>query len=358
MHDHDINESLELLYSSPEDAVRGINQVLSLLGREPRDTLESVVRNHQLMSALARLLGDDSYQPIEMIFSLGKLFLSLTLIEDFHQILSNHRVGALALGLVELEVKRARHRECWSTSPTVDSAEPSNSVIDPTSRSRIFSKKQERVLFIFLSILDNLADDPAVLKKMMKKSLVGLLVKLTHQKSSQNLIVTLSILNKSTALADISSDIMSPECRAISQLTSFLSVSQHSLVHESLTTLFNMSFHQECLSLISAENIHFQLVSLLQKNSLCGASLKLMYRLTLRDEDRRKFHEAKFTPYLLKLLLRISPDEELDRSVAGLLVNVSAEPFSMLPGLDYATQSYVDYVANPSKVDDISPSLL
>jgi hypothetical protein len=339
--DHVINESLELLYGSPEDAVGGINQVLSLLGKEPHDTLESVVQNHQLMSALARLLGDDSNQPIEMIFSLGKLFLSLTLIEDFHKILSSHRVGALTLGLVELEVKRARHRGCGSTSPTADSTGPSNCFIDLTSRSHIFSKKQERVLFVLLSILDNLADDPVVLKKMTKKSLVGLLIQLIHQKSSENLFVSISILNKSSVLADISNDFTRPGCRAIPQLTHLLSVPQNSLVHESLITLFNISFHQECLNLISAEEIHCQLVSLMQNNSLCSASLKLMYRLSLKDEDRQKFHEAKITPYLLKLVLR-SADEELDRAVAGLLVNVSVEPFFMLLGLNHANKSNVD----------------
>ena len=320
--DHVINESLELLYGSPEDAIEGTNRVLSLLGREPHDTLESIVQNHQLMSALARLLGDDSNQPIELIFSLGKLFLSLTLIEDFHQILSSHRVGALTLGLVELEVKRARHRV--STLPTADSAGSSNCFVDLTSRSsHLFSKKQERILFVFLSILDNLADDPAVLKKMTKKSLVGLLIQLIHQKSPENLYVSVSILNKISVLVETPSDLSRAGCGAISRLAHLLSVPQNALVHEALIALFNTSFHLECFNLISAEKIHLQLMALVKKNSLRSASLKLIYRLTLRDENRQKFQEAKITPYLLKLLLSVSANEELDKAVAGILLNVS-----------------------------------
>ena len=48
-------------------------KIAVLVGKEPTDTLERVVLNHQLMSALARLLGDDSNQTIELVFSLGKL---------------------------------------------------------------------------------------------------------------------------------------------------------------------------------------------------------------------------------------------------------------------------------------------
>jgi hypothetical protein len=51
--DQIINGLLELLYGSQEDVTKGINQVLTLVGKEPTDTLESIAQNHQLMSALA-----------------------------------------------------------------------------------------------------------------------------------------------------------------------------------------------------------------------------------------------------------------------------------------------------------------
>lgn len=156
-HQRIINESLELLYGDHGDVINGINQLCK------SELLEDIVQNHQLMSALARLLGDDTNRPLEMLFLLGKLFLSLSMIIDFHQILLNQRVGALTLAVVELEVKRAQQRIGTDSSSTF-------------SGQLYFSKQQGRVLFICLSILNNLAADSAVLKKMIKRSLVDLVI--------------------------------------------------------------------------------------------------------------------------------------------------------------------------------------
>lgn len=337
-----VNESLELLYGSPEDVTKGINQVLTLVGKEPTDTLESIVQNHQLMSALARLLGEDSNQPIELVFSLGKLFLALSMKEDFHEILLSQRVGALTLRLVDLEVKRARHRESESALSATDAAVPANSLIDLTSRSHKFSKIQERVLFLYLNILDNLADDATVLKKMIKKSLVDILIQCIHQKWSEHLSVAVSILKKASVYEDTPRDLSRAGCNLISQLIRLLSNSQNALVNEVVITLFNLSFHQECVSLISAENIHSRLLAILQKNSLCNDTLKLVYHLTSREEDRQKIHEAKITPCLIELLTRVPANEELERSVAGLFGNVSAELFLILLGVDFPNASAAD----------------
>ena len=337
--DQFVNESLELLYGSPEDVTKGINQVLTLVGKEPTDTLESIVQNHQLMSALARLLGDDSNQPIELVFSLGKLFLALSMMEDFHVILLSQRVGALTLRLVELEVKRARHRGSASASSATDAAVPANGLIDLTPWSHIFSKKQERVLFLYLSILDNLADDATVLKKMIKKSLVDILIQCIHQKWSEHLFVAVSILKKSSVYADTPSDLSRAGCNLISQLTHLLGMSQNALVHDAVITLFNLSFHQECVTLISAKKIHSRLLAFLQKNLLCNDTLKLVYHLTSREEDRQKILEAKITPCLIELLTRIPDNEELESAVVGVLGNVSAELFLIFFGIDYPNVS-------------------
>jgi len=107
--DQFVDEALELLYDSSHDKkLKGTIKVLSLC-RDSR-ILEDIVQNHQLMSALSRLLGESDSLPIDLTFGIGKLFLTLSLIEDFHEALSSHRVGALALGVAELELKRVWHR--------------------------------------------------------------------------------------------------------------------------------------------------------------------------------------------------------------------------------------------------------
>jgi hypothetical protein len=303
-HQRIINESLELLYGNHDDIINGVNQLCK------SELLEDIVQNHQLMSALSRLLGDETNRPIETLFLLGKLFLSLTMMEDYHQILLNQRVGALTLAVVDMEVKRARQRIGTDSSTSF-------------SGQLYFSKQQGRVLFICLSILNNLADDSAVLKKMIKRSLVDLVIQCIPSMITQaeHLLAALSLLMKTSAIADTARDILMVGSEAIERLTFLLSLSQNGVLCEVITTLFNFSFHQECIDLISAdEKIHSRLRALLSNHFISNYSLKLLYHLSSRQDDRQKLHEAGITPCLIELLACV---DELDESFAGLLVNVS-----------------------------------
>ncbi len=146
-----------------------------------------------------------------------------------------------------------------------------------------------------------------------------ILIQCIHQKSSEHLFVAFSILKKASVYADTPSNLSRAGYALISHLTQLLSILQNALVHKSVITLFNLSFHQECVGLISAEMIHSQLLAFLQKKPLCN-----MYHLTSREEDRQKICKAKITPCLIDLMTRIPANEG---AVAGLLRNVSSEFF-------------------------------
>lgn len=306
--DQVVEETLELLYDDdPEEKLKGTHNIVSLCS-DTRNLLEEVVQNHQLMSALSRLLGESDSLPVELTFNIGKLFLSLSLIGDFHEILSSHRVGALALDVVELELKRASHR----------SVEPESS----------FTTKQEHIISILLSVLDNLADDLACLRKMIKKSLASSLTRCMRQSSIESLLVTLSLLKKASVFEETAIELSTDGSKAIGQLAHLLTIPCIEMQQHVVAILFNFSFHDECMRLISAENIHTTLVALLQqKPSLYSQTIQLMYHLSSRDEDRQQLLDASsgLMPALMNLLQRhhTAGNGELDERFAGLLVNVS-----------------------------------
>jgi hypothetical protein len=308
-----VDEALELLYGSPEDEIKGINKLLSLLVDEPVGILDDVIQNHQLIAALARLLGEDSPRPIELTFAIGKIFLSLSLNEEFHEVLSSHRVGALALGVVKLECKRARHRV-----PSDMSSDSS------TAHQYSFSSKQERVIFVCLSILDNLSDDITLLRKMIKKSLVEVLTRCVPLESSENLHVTISLLKKASIFEETAHELSRAGCTVISKLGKLLCTPLNTAIRNDIVLLFfNLSFHEGCLTLISSMDIHARLLAFLQKSSLCTDTLQLIYHLSSREEDQHKLYEAGISPSLLDLLTHIPKDEHLNAALAGLLANVS-----------------------------------
>ena len=324
--DRVVDESLELLYGSPDDKKEGIDKILSLC--QDQSILEDVIQNHQLMSALARLLGESESLPIELTFGIVKLFCIFSFIEDFHQVLSSHRIGSLALGLVELELKRAWHRGTEPALRTTDEVVPADFTFDLATRRYTFSSKQEHLLLVCLNILDKLADDFTVLRKMMNKSLVSILTRCLQQQSSESAMMSLSLLKKASVFEDTAVELSRAGCNAIPLLVNLCNCPRET--HQDvLVTLFNLSFHQECATLISSLNIHSRLVALLQNPLLCNQTLQLMYHLSKRGEDQKRL-EAGIGPALIELLTTSAANGELDRGFAGLLVNVSIETYILM----------------------------
>lgn len=320
-----ISESLELIYGSTADEkLEGTNKILA----HCRDVrfLEKIIEHHQLMSAFARLFGEAENQPVELNFALGKLFLALSFIDDFHSVLSDHRIGAMAFAVVELEVKRARHRGLEAGTDAAMIQSPHDcSLEQPSSQSYCaFKKKQERVLFVCLGILNNIADDLGVLRKMMKKSLVTWLTECIHQKSAESVLVTICLIKKASIFEETVVGLSTQNCKMVSKLAQLLTTEyRNDIKKEALATLFNLSFYQGCIELISNESIHSALVVMLQEPLLVTQALQLMYHLSSTEENRQKLFEARLSPELIDLLPRISSSRTYDRGIAGLFVNVS-----------------------------------
>jgi len=345
-----MDDALENLYQeTAEDKLEGIHKITTLLSSATTTTndntsttansLDDVVENDQLLGALARLFSESSHHPIELTFGIGKIFLSLSLIEDYHEILSSHRVGSLCLDVIDLELKRALHRGSCDENG------------ESSCSSYAFTRKEENVLFICLSILDNLANEVTVLRKMVKKSLVQCLLGCIHL---QNVGPALSLLKKGSIFEETAIELSSSSSgvAVISRLAELLSRSSNtsSNDNESITvqqdvviTLFNMSFHQDCVALISnAEDIHSRLVTLMEnESSVSSTNLQLMYHLSSREEDRQQLYEASITPHLIQLLKThtsssLDEVEEMDLGLVGLLVNVSCCDMSLVAHISYS----------------------
>ena len=339
-----MDDALENLYQeTAEDKLEGIHKITTLLNSATTNKtttnihLDNVVDNDQLMGALARLFSESSHHPIELTFGIGKIFLSLSLIEDYQEILSSHRVGSLCLDVIELQLKRALHRSSCDEN-------------GESSCTYAFTRKEENVLFICLSILDNLADEFTVLRKMVKKSLVQCLIGCIYL---QNVAPALSLLKKASIFEETAVQLPSSSSVAISHLAELLLSSSNTSSHddESTTiqqdvviTLFNLSFHQDCVALVSNSNdIHSRLVSLLRNESSVSSTntLQLMYHLSSREEDRHKLYEAGITSHLIQLLKThtsssLDEVEEINLGLVGLLVNVSRCVMSLVAHITYS----------------------
>ena len=164
--------------------------------KESTKTLALVAGNGQLLSALTRMLREDCVSA-----HLCQIFYHLSLFPAYHPLLLSHGIGSLLLDLLVRETKRDRciggeeTRDDQSTSfdagavaraadtdadtdaitcssrgssSTVTAISSARSSSSSSGRRRTFSSKQEKIILLCLAILENLADDANVRRKMLK----------------------------------------------------------------------------------------------------------------------------------------------------------------------------------------------
>ena len=311
-----IDDALELLYGSIEEKHVGINKVLALC----RDvSIETLIENHQLMSALTRLFSEDNLPP-ELTFGIGKLFLTFCMDSEFHDVLSKtYRVGALAVDAIELEVKRAYHRGNDSISTT-------SLELAPSAPSYLFTKKQERLVMIYCEILSNIADDFWALRKMAKKSLTTTLGRCLEMKTLEALQAVLVLLLKASIFEE-SADEISNDKHVIEKLVLLLVLSETSEISSIVVrVLFNLSFHHDCFHIISSTELFSAIKTLFGKKSIHSTIIKLTYHLSCNEENRNKLIEAGIATKLSDVFRMLYHHKQTDSSLAGLLVNMSSHP--------------------------------
>ncbi|KAL7477405.1 hypothetical protein ACHAW6_003209, partial [Cyclotella cf. meneghiniana] len=309
-----IDKSLELLYGSADEKLLGVEKILALC--QDLDALEYLIQNHQLMSALTRLFSEDGLQT-EVVFAISKIFLAFSMFKEYHEMLSNYRVGALTLRVVDLELKRAFHRGRTSVEFT------SSELASPTY-SFTFTNRQEHLLIVCCSILCYIADDYSALKKMIKKSLAKTLSYCLEMKTTQALTPVLRLLMKASIFEETAVEFSSGERRAIQKLVSLLHVS--SISDKVVRVLFNLSFHNECAHLMSSESIHFPITSMMRNKSTHAPACKLVYHLSSSEVNRKKFVTVGISSALMEHLIEMPPHEQMEEGLAGLLVNMTLYP--------------------------------
>jgi hypothetical protein len=287
-----IDESIELLYGTPSEKLAAARQIASLC--VDIHVLEDVVEQNQLVSAFTRLLEDDSN--VELSFIIGKVLLAISKIEDFHEILASHRVGVTILSVIDRQLQRPKLS---------------------------FTTRQEHFLFVCLSILDNLATNIGTLRKMVKKGLVPLVVGCLQMKSAKSIKISLQLLKLSSIFEETAVEIATQGHNVIPQLARMLNVVQCVNVQSDvISILFNMSFLEECIDLISNEEVHSFLVDNLYEDDLNPNAVCLVYHLSSKHENRQKFFAAGISEYLITVM-KTAKKQEMDKALAGLLVNVS-----------------------------------
>ena len=100
-----VDEYMELLYDDDmKIKVKGTAMIMDLA--RDAGNLEALIQNESLMGALSRVLKEDYKKSMDLTTNLMYIFFSFSNFTQMHGALTNYRVGAETMRVIDLEVRR------------------------------------------------------------------------------------------------------------------------------------------------------------------------------------------------------------------------------------------------------------
>jgi len=209
---------------------------------------------------------------------------------EMHSILSNYRVGALTMKVVELELKRTRHKTEERTKAMEDMVEISKK---QEMKDAVLARRQDKIIFVALHLLINLAEDVTVEKKMVKKNLVAQLTENLNRRTPDCLMLILTFLRKLSIFSENKVIMANKEVGTIHCLCKFLPCSHDKLTQAALRLLFNLSFDKDCRKVMVDAGMLPKLVGLLKKAPFRAKTIRLLYHLSADDRTKRLLSKVR-----------------------------------------------------------------
>lgn len=317
---------IELLYEETEQKVKGTHRIL-LLARNP-DHLEELLQNETLLGVICRLFREDSRKSIDLVVNIAYIFFSFSVYTKFHQDISQHRVGDLAMRIVEGELDRS-----VVIAKDLEEAEAKLRAVEKGSRDeeklnkeakkiRSFNRKQDKLLIICLHILLNLAEDPKVEKKMKKRKIVERLLQVLERRNLELRQLAIMFLKKLSIFKE-NKDEMAKN-GIILRLSKFVPQDHQPLLIAALRLLSNLSFDPALRKQMVEHDFPPKLVEVFKRarGPVAELTLRLLYQISIEESARHKFRFTECIPMVMRLLLN-QTDPSIDRTAVALAINLS-----------------------------------
>ncbi len=294
-----VDSILESFYGGVHDQILASAEILSQC-RNIKN-LEHFVHHQQLMSALTRIISDQSSYSIQLTLNICSVFLAISNIEDLHPQLSQFRVGSLIMKVIGYEVTRAEN-----------------------ARGKKKKESQHHsIIHTNLLILTRLSKDESVLHKMMKKDLLGVMRDCLAMDSLAPDIqaCTIFLLHRASSFSETREFCNDDGNRVLFRVMESL-VEGYSSANNALGLVYNLSFDPECRDTIIASNIVECLPQLLRKSDTVNLAMGILYHLSSEEERCQKLYNADIVSILMQMVQRCIGKGLIDQNLNATLVNV------------------------------------
>jgi len=318
-----LEQCVESLYSTTEERLLAAGRIASLLSadiddadtisnNEPTKTLDLVAGNSQLLSALTRMLREDCVSA-----HICQIFFQLSLFPDYHPLLLSNGIGSLLMDVLIRETNRTcgrgeedghgeetRDDESSSFDAGAAAADTDADAITCSSRGsstvttissahssssswhRTFSSKREKIINLCLAILDNLADDLKVRRKMLKSGqLLAPLLVCLKCKTTDCIVRSLLLLRKASLFEEVVAELAQNNGKALRAIIRLATEGEAVIADHALRLLFNSSFYRECRKIITNNQELIDVLTSMTRNkdspSSCQVCVNLLKVLCL-----------------------------------------------------------------------------
>jgi hypothetical protein len=185
----------ELLYEDDYvEKVKGARSILVLMVN-PANVYYMLTEKESQLDILSRTLKEEHKKNIELLLHLLCYFYSLSFYEEFHPILTNHSIGDSCLNIIEFQYAKYVIRKNEILKRSVMDIPPKEYQKD-IEKFLFLVRKQDRILRLSFTILMHLAEDLKIEQKMVKRDIIGFLVKNLERNNVNLTIIILLFLKK------------------------------------------------------------------------------------------------------------------------------------------------------------------
>lgn len=181
---------------------------------------------------------------------------------------------------------------------------------------------QERLIYVSLHLLLNLAEDTRVQMKMTAKGLIQNLLTFLERENPELLILVVAFLKRLSIFAENKNRMKDEDI--VKVLASLVHSDNDELVTGTLSLLLNLSFDIELRRRMIELGLLPQFVRLLSNPKVPQElPLKLLYHISLDDVNKPQFSSTECLPTVMQLILQ-STEDRLSIHLMALCINLAA----------------------------------
>ncbi|KAH9252409.1 hypothetical protein BASA81_009695 [Batrachochytrium salamandrivorans] len=183
-------------------------------------------------------------------------------------------------------------------------------------------RKQDQLLFVSFHLLMNLAEDPSIEVKMVKRDIVKYLINMLDRKAPELLILTVTFIKKLSVIRENVDELFKHADELLDKLGRLIDTECDGLHGVSMRLLLNLSHSANFRTILVREGFHHKLRNIINNGTPSTVTLQLMYQLSIDDKSRASTVFTDCIPTIIQMILEYKGDR-VNVEVMALAINIS-----------------------------------